>query len=275
MLVDDGLRRHYLIERELADRLRQAPDAVRRVLYPQVYDELFRRLPNHPQLKARFQPDAHDRRLRDVRWQFAFLRPALGLRTHFMEIGAGDCALSRELAGHVERVYAVDVSEQIMHTTPRAPNLVPVLSDGTSIPVPEATVDVAFSNQLMEHLHPRDAAEQLGNIYKSLAPGGSYFCVTPNKAYGPCDVSAAFDEVATGLHIKEYSARELRDLFLAAGFRKVRFYSGARGRYLRMPYAVIRCVELLAGAMPSRLRKAIAGQAPMRALLGLYAQAIK
>ncbi|MGH8742201.1 MAG: hypothetical protein ACREUN_14875, partial [Burkholderiales bacterium] len=72
------LREHYVTERELADRLRSAPREARIGLYPQVYDELFRRLPNHPQLKARFQPDAHDRRLRDVRWQLAFLRPALG-----------------------------------------------------------------------------------------------------------------------------------------------------------------------------------------------------
>lgn len=269
------LRTHYLVERELAQRLRTAPEAVRRRLYPEVYDELFRRLPNHPQLRARFHPDAHERRRRNVHWQFRFLRRALTLRSTFLEVGAGDCALARRVAGYVERVYAVDVSEEIMHHTQRAPNLVPVLSDGVSIPVPAGSVDVAFSNQLMEHLHPSDAAEQLANIHHSLVRGGSYFCITPNRLYGPQDVSMHFDAVATGLHLKEYSARELRALFRAAGFRRLRFYSGARGRYVRMPYPAIRAAELVLGILPQRLRKALARVAPVRAFLGLYAQAIK
>ncbi|HZM37382.1 MAG TPA: methyltransferase domain-containing protein [Burkholderiales bacterium] len=272
---ESELRKHYLVERELAERLRSAPDPVRRRLYQPVYDELFRRLPDHPQLRARFHPDAHARRRRDVHWQFRFLRPALGLHTTFAEIGAGDCALARRVAGYVDRVYAIDVSTQVMHQTHQATNVVPVLSDGVSIPVPAGTVDVAFSNQLMEHLHPRDAAEQLANIYRSLAPGGSYFCVTPNRLYGPQDISAYFDEVATGLHLKEYSARELRSLLREAGFRRVRFYSGARGWLLRMPYFVIRAAEIALGALPYRVRKPLASLAPLRALLGLYARAVK
>ncbi len=269
------VRRHYLVERELADRLRSAPDAARRAMYGSIYDELFRRLPQHPQLRARFHPEAHARRAREIEQQLRFLRPALGLRKTFLEIGAGDCALSRRIAGYVERVYALDVSTQVMPASEKSLNLVQVLSDGVSVPVPEASIDVAFSSQLVEHLHPRDAQVQLANLYRALVPGGRYFCITSNRLFGPGDVSAHFDEVATGLHLKEYCSHELRALLLGAGFRRVRFFSGGRGWYVRMPYAPIRLFELALQGLPYGIRKPLADNAPARAFLGLYAEAIK
>ena len=38
------------------------------------------------------------------------LRPYLGTKTTFLEIGPGDCSLSLEVANHVKQAYAVDVS---------------------------------------------------------------------------------------------------------------------------------------------------------------------
>jgi hypothetical protein len=127
----------------------------------------------------------------------------------------------------------------------------------------------------MEHLHPEDAREQLRNIYRSLAPGGIYVCITPNRMYGPCDISKYFDEIATGFHLREYTAREMRQLLIGAGFADVRFYAPACGRFLRCPYRVIAVLESALGAMPYALRKRIAGTRPMRALLGLRVAASK
>jgi len=42
------IEHHYRIEIELADRLRSAPPSERLGLYGEVYDELYRRVPNHP-----------------------------------------------------------------------------------------------------------------------------------------------------------------------------------------------------------------------------------
>jgi hypothetical protein len=36
-----------------------------------------------------------------------------------------------------------------------------LISDGSSIPVPHHSVDLAYSNQLMKHLHTADARAQL------------------------------------------------------------------------------------------------------------------
>jgi SAM-dependent methyltransferase len=269
------LRKHYLVERELASRLRHASRAERPRLYREVYDELFRRIPHHPQLLAVREPRHFERRLQSVAQQLGFLRRYLAPERTFMEIGAGDCALSLRVAESARHVYAVDVSDQITASARRPPNFKLLLTDGTHLPVADASVDVALSNQLMEHLHPEDALEQLREVHRSLAPGGAYLCITPNRLYGPRDVSAHFDPVATGLHLREYSARELKRLLLEAGFREVRFYAGGRGRFVRCPYAPIALAESLLEPLPWRLRRRLAGAAPARGLLGLRVAAIK
>src|SRR5688572_20050897 len=82
------LREHYALERELADRLRRAPRSERAGLYSEVYDELFRRLPHHPQRQAAEMP--HDGRQIDR--LLGLLRRYFTPATVFMEIGPGDCA---------------------------------------------------------------------------------------------------------------------------------------------------------------------------------------
>ena len=97
------------------------------------------------------------------------------------------------------------------------------------IPVPDGSVDVAYSNQLMEHLHPDDAQAQLADIHRALGPGGCYVCVTPRPAPpAPGDVSMYFDEVARGFHLREYTVGELRAMFRRVGFRRIDFYAGGR-----------------------------------------------
>ena len=267
----EQLQEHYLIERELADRLRLAPRSQRRGLYGEVYDELFRRVEHHPQLHAANGAP----RQREVDGLLALTRGFLTSSTVLMEVGAGDCALAIRAAAIVTRVYAIDVSEQITRGVSCPANLSLVLSDGCSIPVPEGSVDVAVSNQLMEHLHPDDAREQLHNIYRSLAPGGVYVCITPNRVYGPHGVSKYFDQVATGFHLIEYNAREIRRLFASAGFSGMRFYAGARGIFMRVPFWLIALFEAILGAFPRGVGKHIAQTSPMRALLGLRVAAMR
>lgn len=52
------------------------------------------------------------------------------------------------------------------------------------------------------------------------APGGAYYCITPNAVTGPHDISVYFDKVASGFHLKEYSYRELSRAFTGIGLRK-------------------------------------------------------
>jgi len=134
---------------------------------------------------------------------FAFLKRHFSPRSVFMDIGASSCDLALLAASYVERAYAIDVSGQFLHSVAPPPNLRLVLCDGVRIPVPEASVDVAWSGQFLDQLHPDDQLEHLKSVRRSLVPGGIYF-----------------------------SRRRAR--FLDVGFSAVRCYAGS----LRVPLSM-------------------------------------
>src|SRR5215471_9129589 len=255
----ERVRAHYLIERELAARLREGTKAERRVLYRSVYDELFQRVPDHPQLAQQIDAAAREAEINE---SLALLRPFLRPETRYLEIGPGDCALAIAVAARVRQVYALDVSEEIASRAVLPGNVERIITDGCSVPVPAGSVDVAFSDQLMEHLHPDDAVEQLGEIYRALRRGGVYICLTPNRWSGPHDVSRYFDDVATGFHLREYSVIELTRLFREAGFRKLRVLVGSKSANLQVPAAVGTLVEQTLALMPRRFGRKMAGALP-------------
>lgn len=109
---------------------------------------------------------------------FAYLESRFTPRTVFMEIGSPDSELAVRAAGYVERVYSIDVSGQLLQTT-RAPcNLRVVLCDGVRIPVPEATIDIAWSGDFMDHLHADDALEHMESVRRGLVSAGEYHFTT-------------------------------------------------------------------------------------------------
>jgi SAM-dependent methyltransferase len=248
----ERVRAHYEIEKGLAGQLRVASREDRRHLYGQLYDELYRRVPDHPQLLRKDMPEE----TRDaIRRQLRMLQPYLRKDATYLEVGPGDCGLTFEVAKRVRKAIGVDVSAEITSVDQRPRNFELALSDGTSIPVPPASVDVAYSNQLMEHLHPDDAREQLVNLSRALRSGGVYVCITPNRLTGPHDVSRGFDAVATGFHMHEYTNAELMDLLRDCGFGFVAIYSTVRGRSFRVPRRPLLAFERwLLGRPPARVR---------------------
>lgn len=260
-----ALRRHYVIERELADRLRRAPARERPALYRNVYNELFRRVPDHPQNTWKDTPEQQAARTAE---QFRLLRPFLAPDTVYLEVGAGDCHLTRAVAGRVRFAYGVDVSDVISATAERPANFERLLSDGTGLPVADGRVSVAYSNMLVEHLHPDDFAQHLREVVRVLAPGGVYVCRTPHRFSGPQDISQYFDREATGLHLKEYTFRELATLFRGAGFAAVGVRPRVRGRAVSFPSWAMRAAEAALGQMPHGARNALARSPVFRPLFG-------
>jgi len=217
------LTEQYEIEKELSNKLRNATKEERKNLYGKVYDEFYQRVPHHPQLKRKEQPQLQRKKIhKQVRLLSNFFAPD----DTFMELGPGDCNLAFELCKHFKKVYAIDVSEEIAKNSQRPTNFELVLSDGISVDIEPQSVDIAYSYQLMEHLHPEDAFEQLQNIYNALVNGGVYICITPHRFMGPHDISKHFDTIATGFHLKEYINIELYSLFKSVGFRKVQSLFG-------------------------------------------------
>ena len=110
-------------------------------------------------------------------------------------------------AGYVERVYALDVSEDAMGRLGGPPNLVRVVHDGVRIPLPEASADVAFSRGLV--------ISQLPGICRALKDGGVYYTSSEGPAVG------------------------LRAAFFEAGFSRLRYYVNG----LRIPYPLARVLD--------------------------------
>ena len=268
----DRLRAHYEVERELAERVRRAGSwEARRAIFSTMYDELFARVPDHPRRAAKRADSAA--REQHIAWNLAQLAPYLEPGMTFLEVGAGDCALAARVAREAACVYAVDISDQRQGELPANVHL--VLTDGRSIDVPAGSVDLAFSDQVMEHLHPDDAVEQLRNIHRALKPGGVYLCVTPNRVYGPSDVSAFFEDEPRGFHLREYTLAEIREVLRSAGFTRSHSYIGARGWFLRVPGFVVRATELALLALPAPMRRRLADLRAFRALLGLRVAGVK
>lgn len=128
----DRLKEHYEIEKDLANRLKNSSAEERTYLYTELYNELYRMTPDHPQLTRKGDVAASSRA---VSSQISLLRPFITKEVTFLEIGPGDCNLSFEVAKHVSRVVAIDVSEEITKSEFRPSNFELVISDGSSIDV--------------------------------------------------------------------------------------------------------------------------------------------
>jgi SAM-dependent methyltransferase len=260
----EAVRRHYEVERELADRLRDSEWEERARLYSEVYDELFRRVPDHPQNERKASREAQEERMRE---ELRLLKPFLSPGDTYVEIGAGDCALAFEVARRVAHVHAIDVSAEIAPTEGKPANFDLIISDGRSVPVAPGSADIVFSDQLMEHLHPDDAREQLGQIHAALRPGGRYVFITPNRLSGPHDVSKWFDDVPTGFHLREYTNRELTELLRETGFSHVQAFVKLGPLHLRFPVGFLSAFEAVLerlGALGRRI-----GRVPLtRQVLG-------
>jgi SAM-dependent methyltransferase len=243
------LREHYEIEKELADRLLAATRAERRGLYGIVYDERARRIPHHP-LIVRAKNKAAQ--AVDSSRQLRLLRPFLNPGMIFLELGSGDCALSIRAAPYVKKVYAVDVSAALVHEDQFPPNFKLCVFDGFELPVDNAEIDLIYSRDVVEHLHPDDLADQMASAYKALRPGGKYICVTPNRLSGPWDISRHFDQVPTAFHLKEYTSYELSAVFKSAGFSRVDIFLSYLGYHLTpvLPLQSVAVLEHLFERLP-------------------------
>ena len=262
----EDIRYHYEIEKVLASALREASRDERKTAYSHLYDQLFKMVPNHPQLLGK---TSNMERANEINRQMKLLSRFLSPDVTFLDLGAGDCKLSFSVAQIAAEVHAVDVSEQITDAAHTPSNFNLILSDGISVDVAPQSINLAYSWHLMEHLHPDDASDQLRNIYTALAPGGTYICATPHRFNGPHDVSRFFDRTATGFHLKEYTNIELYSLLQNAGFTNIRSILTIKGRSSFIPISLPILLEAALDRLPFRLKRTISTTPIFSNILGV------
>lgn len=251
-------REHYEIERELAGRLRAASSRqARRRLYGEVYRERSERIPHHPLVQQ--AADAKARAV-SVAPQLALLRPFLRCTSEFCELGAGDGAVARAVAPLVSSALAFDVTDALALEGDEGTGFEFRVFDGFDLELPDRSLDVVYSNDVVEHLHADDMLDQARAVWRALRSGGVYVCVTPNRLSGPHDISRHFGEAPEGFHLREYTATELARALRTAGFSRIRFMLTVSGRRLtpQLPVGLLRPAEALLEALPRVVRRPLA-----------------
>jgi len=250
--TQERLRHHFEVERELAARLRQSTREQRTRLFGQLYNELFERVPDHPRLTRRDTPEDSRRK---VASQLRLLEPFLTPDTTLLEFAPGDCRLAAAAAARVKQVIGVDISDQRAADEASPPNLELVVYDGYQLNVPERSVDVCFSYQFLEHLHPDDIDPHFAMARRVLRPGGVYVFDTPHRYSGPHDISACFGDSLQCFHFQEWTHREMRRVLRRHGFSRSWVFRFGRPQRSRLLNAAVDAVELLLSPLPQRLRR--------------------
>ncbi|MBI3875164.1 MAG: class I SAM-dependent methyltransferase [Verrucomicrobia bacterium] len=247
-------RHHFEVEHELRERLLKSNRAERTKLFATLYGELFSRVPDHPRLLRRDTEEA-DRRATESR--FKLLRGQLGGVKTFLEFAPGDCHLAWEVCKHVEKVIGVDISDQTGGKVKGPENFQLVCYDGYNLDVPDNSVDMVFSYQFLEHLHPEDVDAHFEMVKRILKPGGAYIFDTPHRYTGPHDISVWFSETPTGFHFQEWTFGGMSHLLNRIGFSGWFVYRKGKPRYSWTVNFLTYAVEWVFGFFPYKLRKAL------------------
>lgn len=84
--------------------------------------------------------------------------------------------------------------------------------------------ELAFSDNVIEHLAPLDLMDHLRSVYDSLLPGGKFILVMPNRLFGPMDVTRILDNSSSGKieakggHLNESTYHEMVEALSKVGF---------------------------------------------------------
>jgi SAM-dependent methyltransferase len=200
--------------------------------------------------------------------KFRLLKRFLQASSQVAECGPGNFHLAKVVAPNVATLALVDV----VNNNPdiKLPkNSTFYESDGVHLPKKLNDLDLVWSAHVVEHIHPDEVHDHLADVRRSLKTGGHYIIFTPNRFSGPHDISRRFSNVAEGLHLKEYTVREMRKALKASGFKKVLCYAGGKGIYVRVPAFWPIGVEIKLSLCPRFTRHFFASLLPIKALLGI------
>ena len=244
----EQIENHFLVEKAIAERLKAANQAERVKIYASMYDELFSKVPDHPRLNRR---NSETLTTRSNKKKYTFVKRFIENSTIFVEFASGDCEFSREMTNHVKFVYGVDISDQRGRIGTVPDNFKLILYDGYSLHgINNDSVDLVFSDQLIEHFHPEDTKLHFELVYRLLKQGSNYIFHTPHYLIGPSDVSKYFSDEPECFHLKEWTYSELKLLLKDVGYSSISAYVKIKDNIYSMPYKYFELWERVLGLFP-------------------------
>jgi SAM-dependent methyltransferase len=249
------VKEHYEIEKEIANRLKTARREERTAIFRTMYDELFAKVPHHPRLTRRSDPQLIDRANRS---KMKLLNGYIDQSTIFLEFGPGDCRFAFEVCKIVKKVYAVDISNQVGDVKTIPENFELIIYDGYNLDMPSNSVDIVFSDNLIEHLHPADIDIHMRSAKRILKPHGKYIFRTPHRYSGPHDVSMYFSDEPEGFHLKEWTYGEIGKLLKEIGYSRFDAYRRRGENLVRFPRAIVFSLEYILRYVPRKTQRKLA-----------------
>ena len=158
---------------------------------------------------------------------FNWLQPFLGSGSTVLDLGCGIGRVARYVAPHCSLLWAVDVSQRMLDMAAERmrdlTNVRYVLCQDVVFPdVPSASVDVAYSLLVLQHLEREDAFLLLEELRRVIRPGGTVLLTYPNllsETYLRSFVDYAHSGAATQTsRARLYTPQEVEAILPAAGF---------------------------------------------------------
>lgn len=246
------------MEAKLAKRLLGAADDERQRLYGVVYDQIY-------SMHLEREPDVLD--FGATVQQIPTLVAQTEQGDHVLEIGCGTGLLAIALRDAGRHVTAVDVSQVALDHAARRAGSVDGLKlqhvTGTALPLPDSTFEFAYSVEVVEHLHERDAREHFEEVARVLKRGARYWFMTPSR-YASRKTAERFGVPAEAdadadVHLKEWTHHELLPLLKAAGFARVAVPLGhsTPNVQLAVPGLLAAVAERIPGLPPSKIGRVL------------------
>lgn len=248
---------HYLVEKSIAENLKKSNRAERRHIQATMYDELFSKVPDHPRLIRRQSVELTSTAKKN---KFSHIRGDLNESSVFVEFAPGDCKFAFEVAKRVKCAFGVDISDQRSHEDIPPDNFRLIVYDGYNLnEIGDNSIDVVFSDQLIEHFHPEDTKLHFQLVHRILKIGGKYIFNTPHRFTGPHDISKHFSYEAEGFHLKEWTYTELNEIVMDLGYSEFHTYWSGKGVDIRVPYFCHAACESVLGSIPKKYLRTLVG----------------
>lgn len=149
---------------------------------------------------------------RHVVWRHIcdYLTRWIGPTADVLELGAGWCDFAN--AVDARRVTAMDIDAVVVSSARDGVHA--VVGDCTDLSqFADASFDVVFASNLLEHLERADTLRLLDEASRVLRPGGRLLLIQPNFRLNPNEY---FDDYT---HVAIFTDRSLRDLLVSLGWQ--------------------------------------------------------
>lgn len=138
----------------------------------------------------------------------------IGSNNKILEIGCGDGLFSRKLADKNNDVVGIDVSKIAIDIANKNKNsklnIKYLCGDARKLNFENNHFDIVVSMDVVEHIPPQEIINHFNEVNRVIKSGGYYLFWTPHKYYSATSL---------GLHLKEYTLKEIVDILNKSNFQ--------------------------------------------------------